>query len=403
MKIKKKEIRKSIKKIAFGDPKGTLIKALLFIMFFMGIIAYALICLGRVLNISLDTFLYDDLISLITLILISPFILNFVKMLLMNSNDEIYDLKDLFSLNKKSFKFMSYYTLINIIYLIVVYIFDKLYIIGLICFLILFIFLLPVFFVMPYVFLEDDYSFKEFIIKSFKIVKKRRVEFYALVISFVWWFILGIFTLGLLYLWLIPYLFIALTYLYLSFEGEKKLKKEESISNKFIVIIFVLVVLFGSVLTYVNSPESFKNSIGIYNSEKTSNTLSYGSLKVKYYVPSDYKISSSTNTSKIYMKNDSILQYSIYLSGVKEALEMDKKIVDEYKNSSEYKNVFAAEFTVKVKNKDVKCFKFNVSKDEKLSSTIVAYIPKDNFVLAISLISDKDLSKNDIKKFISIQ
>ena len=405
--IKKKENRKSIKKLAFEDPKGTLIKGLLFMIFLSALISYVLIIIGKVLHISLETILYDDLISLITIIFISPFILNYTKMLLMNCNDEIYDMKDLFIFNKKSFKFLWYYGVVSIIYIFITYLLGLFSIFGLILSFVLMIFLLPVFFVMPYIFLEDDYSFKDFILKSFKIVKKKRVEFYAMIISFTSWFILGIFTLGLLYLWVVPYLYISLTYLYLNFKGEKKIKKENGISNRFVIIIFVLVILFGSAFTFINvkgSFESFKNVFGIYNSDKVSNTLSYGSLKVKYYVPSDYKISSSTNTSKAYLNDDNIVQYSIYLSSVKEALEMDKEIVYEYKNSSEYKKVTDEEFNIKAKNKNVKCYKFDVTKGNgETPSTIVAYIPKDDFVLTISLISNKELSKNDIKEFIMIQ
>ena len=217
-------------------------------------------------------------------------------------------------------------------------------------------------------------------------------------------FILGIFTFGFLYLWIIPYLFISLTYLYLSFKGEKKFKKVDGLSNKMVIIVFTLIVLFSSMVTFISSPGSFKQMIGIYSGNKVSGTLSYGGIKVNYYVPYDYKINSSTSTSKTYLKNDMILQYSIYLSAADDAIEMDKEIVNEYKNSSIYKSVSDEEFTVRANNKNIRCYKFNtVSLNGNESSTIIAYIPKDKFILTISLLSDKNLNKKEINSFVAMQ
>ena len=236
------------------------------------------------------------------------------------------------------------------------------------------------------------------------IINKKRIEFYSLIISFSGWFILGIFTFGFLYLWIIPYLFISLTYLYLSFKGEKKFKKVDGLSNKMVIIVFTLIVLFSSMVTFISSPGSFKQMIGIYSGNKVSGTLSYGGIKVNYYVPYDYKINSSTSTSKTYLKNDMILQYSIYLSAADDAIEMDKEIVNEYKNSSIYKSVSDEEFTVRANNKNIRCYKFNtVSLNGNESSTIIAYIPKDKFILTISLLSDKNLNKKEINSFVAMQ
>ena len=407
MKLMKKDVRKPIKKIAFEDPKGSLALGFVFLIFIASFISFLLMLIGRYLDIHLNTTLYDGLISLITIVLVSPLILNYAKMLLMNCRDEIYDIKDLFIFNKNSFKFLKYYAFVNVLYFVVSYLLNLGSFVFVIINFALFIFLVPVFFVMPFVFNTDDFTFKEFVCKSFKIVKKKRVQFYGMILSFSWWFILGIFTLGILYLWLIPYLSISLSYLYLSFTKEKEFKKEKCLNNIFVIIIFVSIILFISILTFTTvkgSFDSFKNSLGIYTSEKTSNSLSYGSLKVKFFVPKDYKISSSTSTSKTYLKNDSILQYSIYLSDTKAALEMDKEIVEEYKNSSEYKKVSDEEFMMKVNNENITCYKFELIKPNgDISSTVMAYVPKNSFVLVISLISDKKINKNDIKKIIAIQ
>lgn len=50
--------------------------------------------------------------------------------------------------------------------------------------------------------------------ESFDMMEGYRLEYFVLVVSFLGWLILGLFTLGILYLWLIPYMFVTFELFY---------------------------------------------------------------------------------------------------------------------------------------------------------------------------------------------
>ena len=113
---------------------------------------------------------------------------------------------------------------------------------------------------MPFIFLDNtNISMKEFISKSLKLVTKKRILFYSLIFSFTIWFILGFITLGILYLWLIPYIFISIAYLYLNLKEEKTFKEEKALSNNIIIIMFLLFVITTNVISFIIYPENFND------------------------------------------------------------------------------------------------------------------------------------------------
>ncbi|MEI3508591.1 MAG: DUF975 family protein [Bacilli bacterium] len=151
-----------------------------------------------------------------------------------------------------------YYALVSVGYLLITSLFGLLPIAGLIINLIIFVVVTPALFVLPYVFLENkELRLKELISNSFKVVSGKRVEFYGMVLSFSGWFILGLFTFGILYFWLIPYLYIALTYLYLEFKKEKEFDQAKGISNGMVILFFILGILLFCIISFVNVPKSF--------------------------------------------------------------------------------------------------------------------------------------------------
>ena len=84
---------------------------------------------------------------------------------------------------------------------------------------------------------------------------------------------------------------------------------------------------------------------------------------------------------------------------------MDKTIVNEMRESSDYKKIEDEEFTLKVNSKEIKGYQYKTTKkDGSKSSSIIAYYPKGDFVVSISLTnsSNSDLTKEDIKKFITV-
>lgn len=165
----------------------------------------------------------------------------------------------------------------------------------------------------------------------------------------------------------------------------KKIKKKY-------LIILLIIVLFGIIL------------FNIFNS-KGSEVLSYGGIEVTYDVSDDYKLSSSTSFSKTYINesNYNVLQYSIYLTDVLGAVEMDKKIVSEMRDSGEYKDISDKEFSLSVKGEKIKGYKYNAEKDGNKSYSVIAYYPKGDFTIVISLSNTgNSLSTDDIKDLIMV-
>lgn len=57
-------------------------------------------------------------------------------------------------------------------------------------------------------------SIKEILSESFDMMENYIIEYFILIISFIGWLILGIFTFGILYIWVIPYMMLTLVYFY---------------------------------------------------------------------------------------------------------------------------------------------------------------------------------------------
>ena len=251
-------VRKSIKKIAFEEPKGVHIKAFVIYLLILGVISY----LG-------EYFLFNNgLIMLFSFIISLPLYLNLIKICLDSSRDVLVGVGDLFKFKKYSFKFSLYYGFI----ILLVYLLDLImgFIpMGSIISFVIFLCVFPVIVISPFVFLDDtDILFLDFIRFSFKLVSKKTILFYGLLFSFALWFVLGLLSLGVLYIWLIPYILISMAYLYLYLNKEKDFKKEKILSDKVIVVLAILFIVFLNILSfklYPNDLSDFKKDMEIVN------------------------------------------------------------------------------------------------------------------------------------------
>ena len=61
---------------------------------------------------------------------------------------------------------------------------------------------------------HEEYSASEILKKSRDIMNGHKLELFKLELSFIGWIILGIFTFGILYLWLIPYMKVSISNFY---------------------------------------------------------------------------------------------------------------------------------------------------------------------------------------------
>ncbi len=408
--MQKKIVRKAIKKEAKNKPKKELIISL-FIIF----IIFILIITASYFLISLTKYNYNikvvnDLIIGIILILISPFILSFSKMTIKTCQNKKISYKELFT-DLIDPKFIKLFSILIISLIIVMWLFKLIPGVGIFINLVILILYIPVFLMLPFTYLEyKETTPKEILFKLPNIVSQNRITIYGLLISFSFWIILALCTFGILLFYVIPYIYISLALLYTHLTHEKEFKKETALSDGGIILIFIGIIVLITTFLVINVPSSkiwFKAIItGEVNNNAGSEVLTYGGIEITYDTPKGYKASAETETSKTYISDDNqnILQYSIYLSDIKTIIEMDKEIVNEMSLSSDYKKVKAEEFNVKINNKKINCYKYLTQKDNTSSSTIIAYYPKGNFVVSISLSNSngEELSQKDIKEFITI-
>ena len=253
MKIKNNSIRKTIKEKSFEEPKAIFAKSLLFLLLTTSLINFLIVCIARTFGYNMNSYLYNNLITLITIIISSPLYLNYVKMFLKNSHDDLVFFTYLFQIKKYSFKFLWYTFIISSICFLITYFLNLVPVFGLIINIVLSIIIVPALFFIPYIFLENTkISLIELIKESFKLVRKKRTIFYALFCSFTPWIILGIITLGILFFYIIPYMYIAFTYLYLYFKDEIKFPKKKILSNEGIILLFILGILIINVILFIS-------------------------------------------------------------------------------------------------------------------------------------------------------
>ena len=389
--VKDKNIRKNLKNMSIEEPKGTLAKAFITLVFITCLINYGLICLANVVNISIDV--YGNVITLLTFIIVVPLYLNLVRMFLDNGYDKLISFSDLFKFKKYTFKFWLFFIIISLSYFILVTILNYIPFIGFIAYIVLSVILIPVFWIMPYIFLDNPkIPLENLVTKSFKMLKHHRIDFYGLLLSFTGWFILGMLTLGILYIWLVPYVYITGTNLYLYLKEDKKIIKKEALTNKMVIILFVLGFILLNIISFVNVPDSFENfkdKLGLHFSEEK---LIYNNKTIYFSVPEDYTLVTKTKFTKTYSSDEDILQYTIYLTTVDKAIKMDEDFAKKDKATTE------KHFSIKKDGKTLKGYTYTL---DDVNRSIV-YYPKDDYVITISLTSPEKIKISKLKKLILI-
>lgn len=401
--LKSNNNRKTIKQKALEEPKGILAKTLLCVLVVCSLINLFIITLFNVLNYNYENVLLNSAITALNLILFSPLILGYINLFLMNSKDEIIVFSDLFQKPKRAFKYTFVFSLLLIVYLFITNIIRLIPFAGGIINLIISVYILPVFIFLPFVYLENEnLKTKEIISKTFKLLEGRKSEFYGMLFSFIPYLILGLFTFGILYLWIIPYILISFSYQYLNWNLEREDQRISNLSNEGIIIITVLSFIVLLTISFVNIPSSFRdftNHLLNYNliTLKGDSTLEYSGAVVTFDKPKNYKIAYQSNTTKTYIneENYNVVQYTIYMANEEDIIKLDKESGNK-KTNEEY-------FTITINDKKLKGYKYTVEKDSKKEDNITVYYPKGSFIVTITLSNNsKALAKKDIKNFITI-
>jgi len=400
-------VRKTIKQEAKNKPKKTLALSLLILLVISIVIVTATYFIVYLIGYSYNIKVVNDIIIGIILILISPLVLGFSKMTKAICENKEISYKEIFT-EIKEIKFIKTFGILILSLIFILWLIGLIPGVGIFINLVILILYIPVFIMLPFVYLEyKDLQIKEIIFKTTGIVSEHRILIYGLLISFVFWILLSLCTFGLLLFYVIPYMYLSITLLYLYLTHEKEFKQEKAVSDGNVILIFITANILLIAFLAINVPgmtDVFKTIInGEINTKIGDTTLSYGSVEITYDAPKEYEMTATGNTSNTYIKDNNILQYSIYLSNEDKIIEMDKEIVNEMKASG--KKVNAEESTIKINNKKIKYYEYKVIDGKDSSSTIIAYYPKGDFTVTISLTNnaDKGFDKNDIKKFITIK
>jgi len=202
--------------------------------------------------------------------------------------------------------------------------------VGGIAALILQVYILPV--VVAFIYMALDTKFKDMSMgdlfhKSMDIVSGHRLEFYGLIFSFIGWMLLGVVTLGLLYIWLMPYMMLAMANWYRSLidevsytEGEKGLSNIAVIGVSVVSYFAVIFVAVISLVIYVFSigitSEDLEGDFNNFTERLTDDNYDYDDTKkedkslkdgklinmsgINVYVPSDYTETTMASYEKIY-------------------------------------------------------------------------------------------------------
>lgn len=200
---------------------------------------------GTILSSSLIFFL------LILVYVIISIFLNFgiVKSSLDISRDKQVTLKDVLNSSFKNISACLKIFALTFIMNVIIGILAIIPIIGLIADIALVVYFIPVITMVTFMLADnpnDNMSLTDLVKKGMEIIKNHRIEFYGLILSFAGWFILSIFTAGLLMIWLMPYMNVSLANLYRRLTKETKFEdSSEGLSNGAIIgITAILYVLF---------------------------------------------------------------------------------------------------------------------------------------------------------------
>lgn len=160
--------------------------------------------------------------------------------------------------------YFLYLVLISLIISLIDYLYRNSYIdvniytISIIIYLILNIYIYPALELFVYESVNSSLSENNIITllqNGFKLAHKNRLAYYAIIISFMGWFTLGIFTFCLLYLWLMPYIYQSLSNFYLYIKKEIKVEPISSgLTNDAIVGIFFAVIVVIALLVNNSEP-----------------------------------------------------------------------------------------------------------------------------------------------------
>ncbi|MDD6757118.1 MAG: DUF975 family protein [bacterium] len=311
-------IRKSIKKDAQEKNKGPLYLGNI-IMFTTVVITLIIMAInfgektidssGGInysLGLTNGNFVATSIIYIILMAVIFYFTLGMNKVSLDISRDKKTSIGNIFKYPFQNINVYLKVLAINILVYLLLELLTYIPIVGIILYLVLAIYLSPILVIVSYIMIDNNkLSITEAIKKAIKITKGKKATYYALILSFAGWYLLSIFTLGLLIVWIIPYMDVAISNFYLYITGEKEYNNATkgmsdgliigvAISVYVIFIVIVVIAIFTFALIY-GIKEGINNSNEIIiedDSTYVDNYISGDSKNISgldIFIPDDYK------------------------------------------------------------------------------------------------------------------
>lgn len=331
-KIHNSVTRKSIKMDAMTKNKGPLylgtiifIMAIIIIMVLMTTIFGTKILTASgnyeyYLSLTDTTVLNAIIISIIFMIVSMYFTLGMNKTCLDISRDKQVKTGTMFLYPLKNIKLYLKLIVINILVYLILEALTYIPIIGIILYLAIAIYIIPVLGILPYIIMDnEDIGIIEAVKRTMTVIKGNRVAYYALIFTFIGWYMLSILTLGMLIIWVLPYMSVAISNFYLSIIKEKEYNDATSgISNEavvgitigFYVTVFVVIIIAAFTFGFVTSlKEEINNNDVIIqdNYDEDKNNFS-GDIKnisgLDIYIPDGYSEITLANYTKAYMSGE---------------------------------------------------------------------------------------------------
>lgn len=326
--------RKSIKKDAMAKNKGPLylgtimfIVAIIIIMVLMTTIfgTKTLTASGNYeyyLSLTDTTVLNAIIISIIFMIVSMYFTLGMNKTCLDISRDKQVKIGTMFLYPLKNIKLYLKLIVINILVYLILEALTYIPIIGIILYLAIAIYIIPVLGILPYIIMDnEDIGIIEAVKRTITTIKGNRVAYYALIFTFIGWYMLSILTLGLLIIFILPYMSVAISNFYLSIIKEKEYNDAPSgISNEAVVgitigsyvTVFVVIIIaaftFGFITSLKEEVNSNNDDVIIQdNDDKYENNLSGETINISgldVYIPDGYNEITVANYTKAYMSGE---------------------------------------------------------------------------------------------------
>jgi len=268
------------------------------------------------------------------------------------------------------------------------------------------IYILPIFEMLLFILADEKNKNRKLldcIKEAVNLPKGKRMEYYGLELSFIWLHILSLLTLGILYIWLYPYIVLSEANLYRKWNGEEVfLSNKKEISNPNIIFISVFFIIFVSIIIYILFPKYESMSTDEYA------TIALDDQKITFKVPDNCELVlvGDTDDYSEYScnNNNDFISYSIqyhFKDDFKDAKNSTKK---EYEK--EVYDVKLYDYQIKINGKLAKVFYLNYKTEKNgediYRDTYVFYRLSQDIDVQI-VISINDINKNNIKDYIQIE